>query len=430
MNRNLVLGTLGVGLLLILIGIVSRSETHLDRVDSVVPKVVVTEAMASDTEIKLNEVVNASNSFGFKLFKQLSAPDNKNVIISPHSIAIALTMLLNGTGGETLSETTKALELDLLETPAINSSYQKLLETLATDDAEIQVAIANSLWANRDIALNDSFVSQAQEYYQAEVNSLDFKQPQTKDTINQWVASKTADKIPQIIDAVSPQSALYLINAVYFKGDWTTPFDSSKTTQQPFYTQPDVPVQEAMMNQTGEYRYYQNDKFQAVALPYGKKQQLSMYLLLPSQDSSLAEFQAQLTPDNWQEWLSQMRSQPGKISLPRFQLEYEAELKNALASLGMQQIFNPSNADFSPLTNASVAVDAVKHKTLIEVNEKGTEAAATTSIGVRITSVNPQQPFTMNINRPFFFAIGDDVTKTILFMGNVVEPSTADSSSF
>ncbi|MEM6612372.1 MAG: serpin family protein, partial [Cyanobacteria bacterium P01_C01_bin.72] len=138
---------------------------------------------------------------------------------------------------------------------------------------------------------------------------------------------------------------------------------------------------------------------------------------------TLEQFNQQLNSANWQEWLSQMRSQPGNVSLPKFKLEYETELQNVLATLGMSQAFNPTQADFSAMTDIPVAIDTIKHKAVIEVNEEGSEAAAVTSIGIRITSAIPQeQPFNININRPFFFAIRDDITETILFMGNVVEP--------
>ena len=420
MNRNLILGTLGISLLLILSAATVMKKANSESANSSLPKLEVAESATPKTEVKLDSVVDAGNSFGFELFRQL--PKQNNVVISPNSIAIALAMLNNGTAGETANELGKALELESLETQAINLQYQKLLETLTDTEGEVKMAIANSLWVNQNITLKDSFTTQAQKFYQAEVSNLDFSQPETTKLINDWVASNTANKIPQIIDAVSPEDALYLINAVYFKGSWTTPFDPSNTSEQPFYTQPDVALSKPMMTQQGDYSYFQNEQLQAIRLPYGEKQTLGMYILLPSKNSSLAALNQQLTPNNWQQWLSQMRSQSGSITLPRFQLEYETELNDALAALGIKQIFT-SQGDFSALTDASVAVNTVKHKTFIEVNEEGTEAAATTSIGVRITSANPQPPFAMVVDRPFWFAIRDDKTKTILFMGNVVKPN-------
>ena len=181
-----------------------------------------------------------------------------------------------------------------------------------------------------------------------------------------------------------------------------------------------------MMSQTGDYRYYANEQFQAVRLPYGKGE-IGMYIFLPQTSSSLKQFNQQLNLDNWQEWLRNMRSQPGNISLPKFKLEYDTELKDALSAMGMERVFDSTQADFSAMTDSPVAIDTVKHKAVIEVDEEGTEAAGVTSIGIRITSVMPEQRFNLNIDRPFFLAIEDHITETILFMGNVVEPEEVRS---
>jgi serine protease inhibitor len=244
-----------------------------------------------------------------------------------------------------------------------------------------------------------------------------------KDTINAWVAKNTANKIPQIVDSISPEDVLYLINAIYFKGSWTNKFDPNATIEQPFYLNDQQEKDVAMMSQTGDYRYYHHEQFQAICLPYGEQGKLGMYIFLPSQSSSLEQFNQSLNSDNWQEWLSQMRSQKGKVTLPKFKLEFETELKEALTSLGMKQIFDPFKADFSAMTDHRVAVDTVKHKAVIEVNEEGTEAAGVTSIPIVLAiAMREDPPFDLNINRPFFLAIRDDVSETILFMGNVNQP--------
>ncbi len=154
-------------------------------------------------------------------------------------------------------------------------------------------------------------------FYQAEVTNLNFVNSKAKNTINNWVAQNTANKIPTIVDSISPEDALYLINAIYFKGIWTNKFDPNSTTEQPFYTEPNTSQPKKMMSQTGDYRYYGNEQFQALRLPYGKKKELSMYIFLPRETSNLEQFNQQLTNANWQEWLSQMRSQQGNITIPR-----------------------------------------------------------------------------------------------------------------
>jgi serpin B len=427
MKRNTILKTCGVSLLLGLMAIIVQEKTnlwHQVQFNSLSSKSLAAE---TNTKTKISQLVATNNRFGFNLFRQLQAStpsQNKNLVISPKSIAIALAMTRNGTSESTLAEITKVLEFNQLDATIIDASYAKLLTTLKTADPDVQLAIANSLWVNQNVTLKKPFINNVQQFYQAEISNLDFANPTAKNVINKWVEQKTVNKIPKIINSTSPEDALYLINAIYFKGNWTKQFDPNLTTEQDFYSQPNVPKPQTMMNQTGDYRYYANDQFQAIRLPYGKNAELGMYIFLPKETSNLKQFNQQLTDDNWQEWLSQMRSQQGTITLPRFKLEYETQLNDVLMSLGMKKIFTPSQADFSQMTDTSIALDSIKHKTFIEVNEEGTEATGVTSIGIRITSAISQEskPFTMNANRPFFFAIRDDITETILFMGNVVDP--------
>lgn len=427
MNRNTVLGTLGVSLLLILMGMVSQQEAS--SIDSVQQnhengEIFANQTINETTETQMSQIASASNRFGFNLFAQINTQQSKeNIVISPNSIAIALAMTKKGTNGTTKEEMTKILELDGLEPKVMDKSYQKLIKTLKTADSNVNLAIANALWSNQNITLKDRFVEDVEEFYQAKVTSLDFADFQTKNIINDWVSKNTANKIPEIVDSLSTEDALYLTNAIYFKGIWSNKFDVDATTEQPFYQAPQSSKPQLMMSQTGDYRYYQNDSFQAIRLPYGEKEELGMYIFLPRETSNLVEFNQQLNIDNWQEWISQMRSREGDITIPRFQLEYETDLVEFLSALGIKQIFNSSQADFSAMTDTPVEVNAVKHKTFIEVNEEGTEAAGVTSIGIRITSLQPQDPpFEMIVNRPFFFAIRDDITETILFMGNVARP--------
>jgi serine protease inhibitor len=424
MNRNTFWGTCAVVLLLGLAALVSQQEagsiSSLNQL-STAPKLIATKPDA-----KLNQLVNANNRFGFDLFAQLQLQQKsqrQNIFISPQSIAIALGMMRNGMRGKTQAEMTQTLGLEQFDAATVDFSYGQLIRIWKIADADVELAIANSLWVNQDISLKDSFIKTSQDFYQGTVSNLDFADASAKKTINQWVASNTAHKIPQIVDSISPDDALYLINAIYFKGSWTDKFDPDSTKEQPFKLEPNTTKPVAMMSQTGDYRYYENEQFQAIRLPYGKQGALGMYIFLPQENSNLEQFNQQLNFDNWQAWLSQMRSQQGNVSLPKFKLEYDTELKNVLSSLGMKQVFDASQADFSAMTDSAIAINQVKHKAVIEVNEEGTEAAGVTSIGIRITSAMPKnQSFEMNIDRPFFFAICDDLTETIWFMGNVVEP--------
>jgi serpin B len=367
------------------------------------------------------ELITANNKFGFKLFFAIWEKGKKeNIFISPNSIAIALEMLYNGASGATKEEMTQALFLQELSLEEINQANQELRQALQNADPNVQLAIANSLWARKGITFNDQFLANNQNFYEAKITDLDFNEPDAKNIINQWVTEATRNKITEIIDEITPEDVLFIINALYFKGNWTYQFQESNTTEKPFYVSQGIIQQHLMMSRSGEYRYYENEQFQAISLPYGQEK-LSMYIFLPRENSDLDTFISNISPEKWQDWLSQFQKKSGLIEIPKFDLEYEIELRNILGGLGMISMFNPEKADFSLMTPEQVKVDQVKHKTFLEVNEKGTEAAAVTSIGIRTTSFDPTPPFEMIVNRPFFCAIQDNQTGTILFMGAIRE---------
>ena len=364
-------------------------------------------------------LVAANPKFGFNLFHTLSKQQpNQNIFISPTSVALALSMTYNGVSGETKQEMTKVLELTGMTPQEINAANQGLQNSWQKVDPNVQVLIANSLWAQQGFSLKPEFLQTNQEYYQANVTELDFINPQAPSIINNWVSEKTQGKIDRIVEEISPDEVLFLINAIYFKGNWETPFDRSQTTNKTFYLTDSSSKQHPMMSQTGFYRCYETDTFQAVSLPYGKKGALSMYIFLPNSYTNLATFSQQLTPENWNKWMQEFRGKNGMIEIPRFKMEYEVQLKDTLIALGMAEIFGGLKTDFSPMTDSPVAVASVKHKTFVEVNEEGTEAAAVTVIELERSTTG----FEMNVNRPFFCAIRDNTTGTILFMGTIVDP--------
>jgi serine protease inhibitor len=215
---------------------------------------------------------------------------------------------------------------------------------------------------------------------------------------------------------------LYLINAIYFKGNWQKEFSKSATQEQPFTLLNGTRKQHPLMSQSGKYRYYENPEFQAISLPYGSGR-LSMFVFLPKPNVKQADFYRNFTSENWQQWMKQFSSRSGQIVLPRFKLEYDITLNQALQALGMGVAFQ-DQANFANMTPKEVKIDEVKHKTFVEVNEEGTEAAAVTSVGIRATSAPPPEeaPFKMVVDRPFFCAIRDNQTGTILFMGSIVDP--------
>jgi serpin B len=240
--------------------------------------------------------------------------------------------------------------------------------------------------------------------------------------INNWVNQSTNGKIDKIVDVIEPNTAFILLNAIYFKGNWTEQFPKEATQLRPFTLLDGTQKQHPMMRHqdSASFPYYENELFQAVSLPYGEGR-MSMYIFLPNQGVSLKTFYEKLNAENWQQWMNQFNNFDNSggevlISLPRFKLEYAIDLKDALKALGMEIAFT-KEANFSGMTSSSVSIDKIKHKTFVEVNEEGTEAAAVTEVGgVR------SGPIEMNVNRPFFFAIRDNQTGSILFVGSIVEP--------
>ncbi|MEH2077112.1 MAG: serpin family protein [Nostoc sp.] len=370
------------------------------------------------------KIVESSNKFGFKLFSQVLKDDTseRNVFISPLSVASALAMTYNGASGSTQQAMAKTLELQGMNLPEINSSYAAVLKQLLENlDQKVQLSIANSLWANQDVSFAPDFLKRTQDFYQAKVSNLNFKDAAASNIINNWVKENTKGKITKVVEKIEPNQVLFLINAIYFKGNWSNEFDKSKTAQYSFYITPSRRKKHLMMSQEGDYRYYENEQFQAVSLPYGKDGKTSFYIFLPKQNSNLKALYQNLSFENWEKWMTQFNKQKGFIRLPRFKTDYEVTLNDALKTLGMEEAFS-NKANFSGM-GKNFAISQVKHKTFVEVNEEGTEAAAATSVGIVATSLRDEpEPFRMIVDRPFFCAIRDNQTGNILFMGSIIEP--------
>ncbi|MEH2437174.1 MAG: serpin family protein [Nostoc sp.] len=370
------------------------------------------------------KLVESSNKFGFKLFSEVLKKDRdqKNVFISPSSVAIALAMTYNGASGTTQLAIAKTLELQGLNLAEINSSYAAALKQLLDNsDQKVQLNIANSLWANQNFSFQPDFLQRIQYFYKAKVSNVNFQDPATPSIINNWVKDNTNGKIDKIIEKIEPSQVLFLINAIYFKGKWSQEFDKSQTAQYPFYTTSGKPKQQPMMSQDGDYRYYESKQFQAVSLPYGKDGKFSFYIFLPKQNSNLKAFYQNLNVENWDKWMTQFNKQKGFIRLPRFKSEYDVTLNDALKALGMEEAFS-SKANFSGM-GKNFAISEVKHKTFVEVNEEGTEAAAATSVGIVATALRVEpEPFRMIVDRPFFCAIRDNQTGRVLFTGSIIDP--------
>ncbi len=370
-------------------------------------------------------LVSANTRFGIKLYGEvLKQNAGKNVFISGSSVALALAMAYNGAEAETKQAMARALELQALSEGEVNQAFRDLNAALTSADPQVQLQIANSLWARKGITFKPDFIQRTKDFYGAEVAELSFDDPSAPEKINGWVKDKTKGRINKIIDQISPDAILFLINAIYFKGKWSAEFDKANTKEETFTPADGRQKKLPMMNQSGNYKYFEDKNFQAVSLPYGSKR-IAMYVFLPASGSSLAAFHKSLTAENWESWMTKFQQTPGDVALPRFKMEFEAELNDALKALGMGVAFAPSQANFSRMVQMAnnVYINKVKHKSFVEVNEEGTEAAAVTSTEMRTTSIQvPRQRFRMVVDRPFFFAIRDNQTGAMVFMGSILDP--------
>jgi serpin B len=372
-----------------------------------------------------NRLTAASTRFSFKLYDQiLKQPTGKNTFVSPASVMLALAMTYNGADGTTREGMARTLEIEGMSLADVNLAFANLKSALTPGDPHIQVKIANSLWARQGFTLNPGFVERNKQHYAAEIASLDFSSPTAPDMINSWVNKNTAGKIQKIIDRIHEDDVLFLINAIYFKGQWQFPFNKQDTKPDVFRLAGGEQKQVQMMSRSGSYFYTKGKGFQAVALPYGSGR-VSMYVFLPDEQTSLDQFQQDLTAENWDAWMKTFGIRPGDVKLPQFKVEWESKLNDALKALGMAEAFDSRRADFSliakPSSGDRLYISEARHKSWCEVNEEGTVAAAATSITGTLTSLQPEK-FLMKVDRPFFFAIRDNPTGVVLFMGSVTNP--------
>ncbi len=379
-------------------------------------------------EIQLNEkaaqIVDADNKFGFELFQNVfaSETDCDNIMVSPLSVSLALAMTYNGADGETKTAMEKTLKVYGLTADEINSSYQTLVNALGSLDEKVLLQIANAIYCREGFSVEQDFITTNENYYDAEVSALDFGSDGAVDIINGWVADKTNDKIKKILDNVSGDHMMFLLNAIYFKGIWKAEFDESDTEKKVFYLEDGSTTQTDFMLQTNTVNYLNNDLFSAVELPYGQGN-YNMYVFLPETGKTLQDVTEVLDEENWQAWMESFAEANVDIALPRFKYEYEITLNNVLSEMGMSIAFS-SNADFTGINKGGgLNIDYVKHKSFIEVNEEGTEAAAVTVVAIELTSIGGGEGYVpFYVNCPFMFAITEKSTGAVLFMGTVKKP--------
>ena len=394
--------------------------------------------MMDNKRVELDSVdpnlVRANTTFGFKLLNELRKTEQyNNTLISPFSISVALAMVRNGAIDATEQAMINALQLQALDPQSLNANYVYLQRALQAPDSQVTLSIANSLWGATGIVFDPGFLDRNRQFLDTEISTLDFTEPDNVSTINQSVSDSTDGRISDIIEAIAPSTVICLISGIYFTGDWQEEFDISRTVDQPFYVSNDEITeikQVPTMHKTDWYPYYAGEHFQAVSLPYGDGQ-MGMYIFLPNQDTDPNTFLEHLNVENWEGWMSQFSEREVELVLPKFKLIYSVELASALTQLGMGIAFDGANADFSRMRVSPVPVfiSYLNHHAVVEVNEEGTEAATGTFVFFDEPEVLPQAaeapipPIPFVVDRPFFFAIRDNQTETVLFMGVVMDPT-------
>ncbi len=370
--------------------------------------------------VRSGEVISSSNQFGIELFTRTAIEENSNMMLSPLSASVALSMALNGSANETYEQMREMLGYPAdMTIEEINEAYKSLVSQLLTVDPKVAITLANALFYRLEFPMKKSFSDVLANDFNAHVEGLDFDLPSAVDVINQWASDNTMGRIPKVIDEISPYAVMFLMNALYFKGDWTYQFKESDTENRPFFTdeggQLSVPTMAGKINT----KVHEGSSYRAIELPYGRKN-FSMVVIVPN--ATLRQFYAEFTPETWQEIVvgldTKTQESEININLPKFEFSYEKVLNEQLQAMGMIDAFDGFLADFSGITDWEIFISFVKQNTFIKVDEKGTEAAAVTTIGFEVTSLPPG----FNINKPFIFAIRERTTNTLLFIGSIVNP--------
>ena len=386
--------------------------------------------MGKDDYVPASENDNAK--FSFKVFSELmKSKEGENVFISPTSISTALLLAYNGAEGATKAEIEKVLELNSSDLEQINKNTYDFITRINKNNSKVKINIANSVWVRDDEKiLNDVVFENYREKVKnsllAEVEALDFNNSSdSAKTINNWVDSKTNHKIPEIIgqDQIDQYLQMVLINAIYFNGEWQNQFNEEFTKKEDFFTDSGKTKCD-MMRQQERFDYYGDENLQLIKLPYALEQQ-SMYVLLPAKGYKLDNFLKVANEKIFAGLLNKMEYKEGIVKLPKFKVECTYnKFADVLENIGLN-IACSDQADFSSISSkVSMKIDEVIHKTFIDVDENGTEAAAVTAIMMKDTCAlefDPPKPFEMTVDRPFFFVIRDDISGNLLFMGAINE---------
>ncbi|GAB3546718.1 serpin family protein [Spirosoma fluminis] len=365
-----------------------------------------------------------TTQFAFDLAKRVNTAEGQgsNFFVSPLSLHMALGMVMNGANGQTAQEIQQTLKLDAQTLAEANQTYRNLIDNLPTVDPNVTVTLANSVWNRNTFPVETSFQNILKETFSADVSAQDFADPATVGKINNWASQKTNGRIPKVIDQIQPDNVMFLLNALYFKGDWKTRFNADQTMDSPFKLASGNETTVRMMRLNTDLRRLVKPTYAAFELPYGSDK-YAMTVLLPSGNTTAESLISSFSSDEWTQLQKDMSVGKFDIGLPKFTMNYEIKLNNVLEAMGMPTAFT-DGADFTKINaKGGLTLSFVKQNTFVAVDEKGTEAAAVTTGGISVTSA----PQAYLCDRPFVFVIHEKTSGTVLFVGKVADPTKTNS---
>ncbi len=370
-------------------------------------------------------IEEANNQLGFSVLSKIDTPKDENAFISPTSLYTALLLAYNGADGDTKEEFKDTLQIRDWTDTEVNEAMNILLHSFEKDIEAIDVSSANSLWLANEYTFQKDYEQAMEQYFDAHITMIDRADDTSADKINKWVNKETRGKIEEIMEPpLDSNFVALLVNVLYFNGEWQYEFEESATEERVFHTATNEVDVDFMFLQE-ELSYMENEDVQAVKLPYGEGEMM-MQVFLPKEDVEIKEVIDTMLMEEWETWQTDFQEREGKLLFPKFEMEYDIVLNDVLQELGIEAAFT-ERADFSYLIEETngLAISEVKQKTYIDVDEVGTEAAAATSVEIVETSlvVDEDEPFEMDVNRPFIFAITDTATDAILFLGQINDPT-------
>lgn len=410
-KKNRLLSVILIGMILFMVSC-EKSDLKINPKDLGDP--IKIELRGAETKI-----VKTDQQFAFEFFSQVfNEEKGESFMVSPLSLSMALAMTSNGAAGETEIAIQKTLKMEDYNAIEINEYYKKLKDALLITDPSTKLSIANSIFTNKFIAIKPDFLNTNKKYFDAETSTLDFGSVEAVGVINKWAYDNTNGLIKDIIDKTTSDDLMYLLNAIYFKGIWTSKFDKKNTSKKEFRTEDDTKKNVDMMHQTANFNYTEDEIMQMVQLPYGNEA-FSMMVLLPKSGKKQNDVVVALQDESyWNNISSTLRDSEVELYLPRFKTEYSKKLNEILIDMGMGIAFSNA-ADFSGMSDYAAAISLVKQNTYISTDEEGTEAAAVTVVGIETTSEGPPKKVVFDANRPFIYIIRENSTGAVLFMGSV-----------